>query len=144
MKDDELIFWAALLVAGYYFFVLKKLGRGRASSSPSKRLTTHSNNTVTSGRWGSGYVQAPNVAVGLQPGAQISAAGGTRQAAPTSGTGAGWGSAFIAPLLPLKKVTSTGSIAYQRSSTQIPSYTVIPLTTRGVGGGGSLIHRGSR
>jgi hypothetical protein len=153
MNDREMIWTVIILAAAYYWFVVKGGGknsrtlRGRASTGRSgtigggadKRPTTFANsNSRTNAHQGSRYSPAPMSGNGAT-GAWAGNVGGTKQGGWRSGWTTGAVGSLVSNQWPTMRVGSMGSRRIASNVTQVPSYTSVPLTVQGPGGGGSIV-----
>lgn len=155
MRDREMVLAVVVIVAAYYWFVVKGKGKGLKGSRQqgsgttagggSKAPTNHHNtNPLTNAQQGrgTGFRPAPIARVGAPGGKPQQSAAGAPQSGPMrrSSTGQGAVTSFISPAWPTQRVTSTGSRRISSGAVQVPGYAAVPLTTQGVGGGGSWLH----
>lgn len=159
MNDEEMFFAVVILVAAYWYFGVRGKGgskqlrgnraKGNGSTRPgiasggSKAPTRFQNgNPQTNAHQGTGYRAAPIAQVGSINGQGTASNPGTRsgQASTRSSTSRGIVSSFISPSWPTRRVTSTGTTPISSGNVQIPSYTAVPLSIQGPGGGGSWLH----
>jgi hypothetical protein len=147
-----MVWTVAILGLAYWWFVIKGGNkqttlRGRATTGRggtvggggSKRPTTFANsNSRTNAHQGSRYRAAPVSSNGAT-GSAMENVGGTKQGGWRSGFTSGPAGSLVSNQWPTSRVTSTGSRRIASNVTQVPSYTTVPLTIQGVGGGGSLV-----
>lgn len=160
MKDEEMLFFIVLLVGGYWWFTKNRRssanrlrgsrgsGSGAIGGSGSKAATTRQNSMASTNAQqggGTGYAPAPIAQVGsvTGSGATPSGAGGASRVSRgiRSMSMKGLVSSFVSPSWPTTKVTSTGNIALSDGAVQVPSYTAVPLSIQGPGGGGSWLQQ---
>jgi hypothetical protein len=154
MTDEEMIIAVAILAGAYYVFIVrKKSGRtlqgrrstglqgtvgGGASKSPSR---WHNNNPFTNAQQRGAFTPAPIAAVGsINNGGYANVGTGWQRSGVRSGVSSGLSGSFVSPQWPTSRVTSMGSQAIGTGAVSVPSYAAIPLTPRGVGGGGTWLH----
>jgi hypothetical protein len=153
MNDREMIWTVVILAAAYYWFVVKGNGsissglQGRRSTGfggttwggGDKRPTRFSNsNKRTNAHQGDRYSPAPVSSNGATGPAQGNV-GGARWGGWRSGFTTGNAGSLVANQWPTMQVSSTGSRRIASGVTQVPSYTTIPLTVQGPGGGGTIV-----
>jgi hypothetical protein len=158
MKDSEIVFTVVVIVAAYWYFCVRgkpvnqrslkgrqSTGRsGTVGGGASKVPTTHRNtNPRTNAQQGggTGFSAAPIAQVGTGNGGPGSSnVGGRQRGGLRSSMTNGLVGSFVSNAWPTRRVTSTGSQRINTGITQVPSYTAVPLSTQGPGGGGSLVH----
>jgi hypothetical protein len=158
MTDREMVWTVVILAAAYWWFVVKgkstrrnlqggrsTTGRsgtvgGGASKRPATRHNTNAWTNPQQGR-GTGFQPAPIASIGSggNPG-RTNVGGARRPQGVSSSTSGGAAGSLIAPSWPTRRVTSTGSQRIGTGDVSVPSYAAIPLTSQGVGGGGSWLH----
>jgi hypothetical protein len=152
MSTKEIVWTVLILLAGYYFFVVRggmgsghlrgRISTGRAGTvggGGSKRYTTrHNSNARTNAQQGNRYNPAPiaYAGPGWDGGGNV---GGTRAQGWRSTKTDGLVGSFVANQWPTMQVFSTGYRRIGAPTAQVPSYTAVPLTVQGVGGGGSIV-----
>lgn len=156
MTDEEMV-WTVLILAGvYWFFVVRGKGKTRTNTLQGRRGSAsgtvgggasktptrfHNNNPRTNAQQRGPYAPAPIAAIAAVNGAAPSNVGApTRRGGIRSGTTAGVAGSFVSPQWPTRRVTSTGSQVIGTGMVAVPSYSAIPLSTQGPGGGGSWVH----
>jgi hypothetical protein len=151
MNDREMVWTIVILAAAYYVFVIRKQSsrrlRGRFTTGysgtygggASKKPTRYANsNPRTNAHQGARYSAAPTTSNGATgPGAEN--VGGTKKRGWRSGMTTGAAGSLISNQWPTRWVSSTGSRRIASNVTQVPSYTTVPLTVQGIGGGGSIV-----
>jgi hypothetical protein len=90
---------------------------------------------------GANYIAAPVLSIGAANAGRRMNLGGSN---PTgnktlSKTFFGRYASFISPNLPTSQVSPTQTVKIAAGNIQVPSYAAIPTTTRGPGGGGSVL-----
>jgi hypothetical protein len=150
MTDTEKVLAVLVLAAAWYFIVLKKkmpnlngrrsTGRsGTVGGGADKRPTNFQNsNSRTNAHQGGRYRAAPVSSNGAT-GAVVSNVGGTRMGGWRSGLTSGAAGSLISNQWPTSRVSSTGQRRIASNVTQVPSYTSVPLTVQGPGGGGTIV-----
>jgi len=150
MKDGEIVFTVVILIAAYYVLVLRR-GRGlrgrmttgyggTVSGGASKMFTRHSNsNRRTNAQRGAVFSPAPIAWNGAVNGQAPAAFGGSRWQGWRGSQTTGPVGSFVANQWPTQRVTSTSLQRIGTDVTQVPSYTAVPLTVQGIGGGGTLV-----
>jgi hypothetical protein len=154
MKDREIVLTVFVLIAAYWWFVVRgkgtkalkgnrSMGSGTVAGGASKQPTRFQNsNPKTNAHQGRNYRPAPIAKVGANVGVPPASAAGAPQIVPTrrSSTATGLVSSFVSPSWPTQRVTSTGTRRISSGQVQVPGYAAVPLTTQGPGGGGSWLH----
>lgn len=166
MKDEQLLALAGIVGAYYWWHATgRTMPRGKVSTSTGRRgkkqttpstvgigankvpMTTRQSIQLTAaqGGTGTGFVSAPVRSIGSLNGqARRAGVGSVRKATRASSTWFGIGSGLVSPSLPTTRVTSTRSIRIAKGGVQVPSYTSVPVVTRGPGGGGSVLFLGDQ
>lgn len=157
MNDDQIALIAAIVI-GYYWWHAKKgvtkksrpvsggtkpnTIAGAGSVSPTTVNLSAGGTSATAGS-GTNNIAAPVMSIGSLNGSPQRAAAGTgiQRGQMSSGWG-GVGTAGISPTWPTTQVTSTKRIKVGSGKVQVPSYTAIPVVTRGPGGAGSILNFG--
>lgn len=149
MNNREIVFAAIVLIVGYWYFKIRP-GRGRLAGNrgaggtvwggASKRPSTwHNTNPRTNAQQGGMYMPTRTAYTGPVPGGPATSnVGGSRSGGFRSWITTGPSGSFVSNQWPTQRVTAMGVRQINSGITQIPSYTAIPLTAQGPGGGGSL------
>lgn len=151
MTDREMVWTVVILAAAYYWFAVRgkrggmrtgaTSGASTATGGASKTPTTQRNsNRRTNPHQGAVFSAAPVSSNGAT-GAMVHNVGGSNRTSKwRSGLTSGPSGSLVANQWPTTKVSAMGGQRRISSRvTQVPSYTTVPLSTQGIGGGGSLL-----